>query len=64
MVNHSGRLCNIQEPQLSLIAHTHNSISIILQVILFLSNYLISKAVAMCTYEYILRNHSTEQYML
>jgi hypothetical protein len=34
MVNHSERKCNVQEPQVSLIAHNHNSISILLQGIL------------------------------
>jgi hypothetical protein len=36
MVNHSERKCNIQEPQLSLIADNHNSFSITLQGILLL----------------------------
>jgi hypothetical protein len=34
MANHIVRKCNIQEPQLSLIAHNHNFISILLQGIL------------------------------
>jgi hypothetical protein len=36
MVNNSERKCNIQEPQLSSIAHNYNSISILLQGILLL----------------------------
>jgi hypothetical protein len=36
MVNDSERKCNIQEPQLSLIADNHNSINILLQGILLL----------------------------
>jgi hypothetical protein len=31
MVDHSERKCNVHEPQLSLISHNHNFISIILQ---------------------------------
>jgi hypothetical protein len=36
MVNHIKRKCNIQEPQLYLIAHHHNYILILLQGILLL----------------------------
>jgi hypothetical protein len=43
MVNHIESKYNIQEPQLSLIAHNHNSVSILLQGILLLVTSLFPK---------------------